>query len=207
MERPIKAILPALWIQPIRNVASGNGQYRRRNRLLPAGASRHGFYRLGSVTAMEEPLLRPYVQDDWKITRNITLNLGLRWDIDAPIFESEYRGNTFDFYEINPVSGTPGVVKFLNTPSYPKNSFYNTDWTRFAPRFGISWQVVPKTVIRAGYGIYNANPTLGANRRAPSLGYTTSANFSSPDGGVTPALLLKNGFPDYPLGGDPKSVE
>jgi hypothetical protein len=159
---------------------------------------------LGPLLLWKSRYFSTYVQDDWKITRNITLNLGLRWDIDAPIFESEYRGNTFDFYEINPVSGTPGVVKFLNTPSYPKNSFYNTDWTRFAPRFGISWQVVPKTVVRAGYGIYNANPTLGANRRAPSLGYTTSANFSSPDGGVTPALLLKNGFPDYPLGGDPK---
>jgi hypothetical protein len=59
-----------------------------------------------------------------------------------------------------------------------------------------------RTVLRGGYGIYNGNPTLGANRRAPSLGFTTSANFASPDGSISPAFVLGNGFPDYPLGGD-----
>jgi len=164
----------------------------------------NGSTSLGPLLLWKSWYYSAYVQDDWKVTRTLTLNLGLRWDIDAPIYEDQYRGNTFDFNAINPVSGTPGVVRFLNTQTYPKTSFYNTDWKRFAPRFGLSWQVLPKTVIRAGYGIYNANPTLGANRRAPSLGYTTSANFSSTDGGITPAFLLRNGFPDYPLGGDPK---
>ena len=143
-----------------------------------------------------------YLQDDWKLTPSLTINLGIRWDIDGPVYESEFRGNAFDFYEINPVSGTPGVVKFLNRPGYPAKGFYNTDYKRFAPRIGFAWQALRKTVIRGGYGIFNTNPTLGANRRAPSLGFTTSGNFSSPDGGISPAFTLANGFPDYPLGGD-----
>jgi Carboxypeptidase regulatory-like domain len=144
-----------------------------------------------------------YVQDDWKVRRNLTLNLGLRWDIDAPVYESQYRGNGFNFNAINPVSGTPGIVNFFNAPGGPVGGFYNIDWHRFAPRFGFAYQAVPQTVIRGGYGIFNINPNLGANTRAPSLGYTTVGQFNSPDGGVTPAFILANGFPNYPLGGDP----
>jgi hypothetical protein len=143
-----------------------------------------------------------FLQDDWKLTPSLTLNFGLRWDIDGPVYETEFRGNTFDFYETNPVSGTPGVVKFLNRPNYPAKGFYNTDLKRFAPRIGFAWRAMPRTVIRGGYGLYNTNPTLGANRRAPSLGFTTSGSFGSPDGGISPAFVLQNGFPDYPLGGD-----
>ena len=143
-----------------------------------------------------------YFQDDWKVTPKLTVNLGVRWDIDAPVYETQFRGNAFDRYGINPVSGTAGVVKFLNRPDYPQTGFYKTDYKRFAPRIGFAWGLAPKTVLRGGYGIFNINPVLGANRRAPSLGFTTNGNFNSPDGGTTPAFLLSSGFPNYPLGGD-----
>lgn len=157
---------------------------------------------LGPLLTWHSWYYAAYLQDDWKVTQNLTLNLGIRWDIDAPVYESEYRGNAFDFYETSPVSGTPGVVKFLNRPSYPAMGFYKTDFKRIAPRFGFAWKPMAKTVLRGGYGIYNTNPVLGANRRAPSLGFTTSGAFGSADGGFTPPFLLKDGFPDYPLGGD-----
>ena len=158
---------------------------------------------LGPLLIWHNYYYSTFLQDDFKVTPTLTLNLGLRWDIDAPVYETEFRGNAFDFYETNPVSGTPGVVKFLNRPNYPARGFYNTDYKRLAPRVGFAWRPISKMVIRGGYGFYNTNPTLGANRRAPSLGFTTSASFGSPDGGISPAFLLQNGFPDYPLGGDP----
>jgi hypothetical protein len=157
---------------------------------------------LGPLLTWHNNYYGSYVQDDWKVTSTLTINLGMRWDIDGPVYESQYRGNSFDFYATNPVSGTPGVVEFLNRPGYPQKGFYNTDYKRLAPRAGFAWQALPRTVIRGGYGIYNINPTLGANRRAPSLGFTTLANFSSSDGGVTSAFTLQNGFPSYPLGGN-----
>jgi hypothetical protein len=79
----------------------------------------------------------PFVQDDWKVTRKLTLNLGLRWDIDGPVYELHNEGNSFDPYEINPISGTPGVIKFFGRNGWP-NNFYNTDPDRFAPRFGFA---------------------------------------------------------------------
>lgn len=143
-----------------------------------------------------------YVEDNWKLRSNLTINLGLRWDIDGPVYEQQDRGNGFDFYQINPVSGTPGVVKFLNRPDYPYTGYYNTDWHRLSPRLGFAWEALPRMVIRGGYGIYSISPNLGANTRAPGLGFTTFGSFSSPDGGVSPAFILANGFPSYPLGGN-----
>lgn len=143
-----------------------------------------------------------YIEDNWKALPNLTINLGLRWDIDGPVYETQHRGNGFDFYQINPASGTPGVIEFLNRPGYPYTGFYNTDWHRLSPRFGFAWEVIPKTVIRGGFGMYSINPNLGANTRAPGTGFTTLGSFGSPDGGVSPAFILQNGFPSYPIGGN-----
>lgn len=142
-----------------------------------------------------------WIEDDVKVTPSLTLNLGFRWDIDAPVYEAHDDGNGFNLYGVNPVSGTLGTVTFFGQNGVG-GSFYNTDYHRFAPRFGFADEFAHNWVLRGGYGIYNISPILGANRGAPSLGFTTSASFSSPDGGVTPAFLLKSGFPSYPLGGD-----
>jgi hypothetical protein len=156
---------------------------------------------LGPREVWHEWYYDTWIEDDVKLTPKLTLNLGFRWDIDAPVYEAHDFGNGFSFYGTNPVSGTPGVVTFFGQNGVP-DSFYNTDYHRFAPRFGFAYEFAHNWVLRGGYGIYNISPILGANRRAPDLGFTTSASFSSPDGGVSPAFLLVNGFPSYPLGGD-----
>lgn len=144
----------------------------------------------------------PYVQDDWKVSPKLTLNLGLRWDVDLPVTVNNNQGNSFNLTAINPVSGTPGTYEFLGVNGYP-TSFYNTDWHRFAPRLGFAYQIAPQTVIRGGLGIYNTSPVLGANERAPADGFTTSASFGSPDSGFSPTFILSQGFPAYPIGGNP----
>jgi hypothetical protein len=156
---------------------------------------------LGPLQIWRQWYYDAFIQDDWKVSPKLTFNLGFRWDIDAPVYEDNDNGNGFNPYQINPVSGTPGVVTFLGQNGNPR-SFYDTNYHRFAPRFGFAYRLTEKTVVRGGYGIFNTSPILGANRRAPNLGFTTAANFNSPDGGLTPTFILGNGFPDYPLGGD-----
>lgn len=156
---------------------------------------------LGPLQVWREWYYNAFIQDDWKVMPKLTINLGLRWDIDAPVKEDNDNGNGFDRFKINPVSGTPGIVTFLGQDGNGR-SFYNTNYKRLVPRFGFAYQASDKMVIRGGYGIYNTSPILGANRRAPNLGFTTNPSFSSPDGGLTPAFILRDGFPDYPLGGD-----
>ena len=129
-----------------------------------------------------------FFQDDWKVTPNLTLNLGLRWETDTPITDRNDRVNSFDMTAINPVSGTPGVVTFGGQP-------YQTDWNNFGPRFGFAWRPRGSDVwvIRGGYGVFYEHPFTGGAPSSASLGFERSAGLSSPDNGVTPAFWLRDG--------------
>ena len=133
-----------------------------------------------------------YVQDDWKVTSDLTLNLGLRWETDTPVTDANDRMNSFDRNQINPVSGTPGVIKFVGRDGWDDKP-YRTDWNNFGPRFGFAWKPggSQNTVIRGGYGMFYEMPSTSAN--AATLGFEISGSASSPDGGKTPAFLFKDG--------------
>jgi hypothetical protein len=133
-----------------------------------------------------------FAQDDWKITKDLTLNIGIRWETDGPIMDKNNRTNSFDRYQINPVSGTPGVVKFTGLDGW-QTSPYNIDMNNFGPRFGFAWKPFGSSnwVVRGGYGLFYEGPSGSAN--GATLGFEKSAATSSPDSGVTPAFYLKNG--------------
>jgi len=138
--------------------------------------------------------LAGFLQDDWKLTPNFTLNIGLRWETDTPIIDKNNRMNSFDMAAINPVSGTPGVVRFAGVGGWPRRP-YDPDWNNFGPRFGFAWRVLgsPKWVMRGGYGVFYEHPFAHGVPNAASLGFERSAGLSSPDNGVTPALYLSQG--------------
>ena len=98
--------------------------------------------------------LAGFAQDNWTVTPSLTLNLGVRWEMDTPMYDIHNRMNSFDPAEINPVSGTPGVVKFSGAGGYPSKP-YNADWNNFGPRTGFAWKVLGSdaTVVRGGFGI------------------------------------------------------
>jgi hypothetical protein len=135
-----------------------------------------------------------YIQDDWKLTSTLSLNLGLRWDLDTPRWEMDNRQNGFDLYAMNPVSGTPGVVTFAGLNGVGKYS-HDFDANNFGPRFGFAWRPSKGLVVRGGYGIfYNGAYQVSVNN-AMALGFSLNGAFSSPDGGYTPAFLFSTGMP------------
>lgn len=146
--------------------------------------------------------LAGYLQDDWKITRNLTLNLGVRWETDTPMVDRNHRMNGLDQKAVNPVSGTPGVVRFAGLDGWPVEP-YRTDWNNFGPRIGFAWKPLAseKTVLRGGFGIAYAHPFDHGVPNSNSLGFEKSAGLSTPDNGVTPPFLLRNGVPSVTLGG------
>lgn len=90
-----------------------------------------------------------FIQDDWKVTSNLTLNLGARWDVNQPPAEKYDRWSNFIISEGGPVvSGTPG---------FPR-SLMKTDYRNISPRLGFAYTPFgnTKTVIRGGYGIFTA---------------------------------------------------
>jgi hypothetical protein len=133
-------------------------------------------------------LFGEYVQDDWKPTHNLTLNLGMRYEIQTPYTSRHNQGSIFDPNALNPLSyaaGLPltGALQFLG----PGNrGFYNTNYHNIAPRVGFSYQAIPKAVIHGGYGIfYPEAVTSSGSADTDGFTATTNANMSL-DGGVTP---------------------
>ena len=147
----------------------------------------------------------PFIQDDWKLTRKLTLNLGVRWDVNTPIYERHNRVDyAFDTNAVNPVdslvdhsllpSGGPikGAVTFAGVNGNPR-SYYAQNWNNVQPRVGFAYALTNRTVVRGGFGEMFKNPIPGGN----TLGWSSSTDFNvSYDGGKTPADTLTTPFPN-----------
>ena len=90
-----------------------------------------------------------FLQDDWKVSTKLTLNFGLRWDMDTPRSESVNRQSGFDGTVMNPVAGVPGIVTFSGVDGRSKYA-HNTDKNNFGPRFGFAWRVRNDMAVRGG---------------------------------------------------------
>lgn len=139
-----------------------------------------------------------FVQDDWTMSQSLTLNVGLRWEVDTPMADNNNRMNGFDPNETNPVSGTPGVVKFMGVNGWRTNA-YNEDWVNFGPRLGFAWKpfASPDTVVRGGFGIFYGSAFDAAEPTAATLGFGSQASVSSPNNGLTFPWTLST-FPAPP---------
>ncbi len=102
----------------------------------------------GATTGRRWKLFRPFIQDDWRITKNLTLNIGLAWALVTPVVEAENRQSNFNFD-----TGTY-LVPGQNSDGRVGIQF---DKTAFEPRIGLAWQPggSQKTSIRAGYAIFH----------------------------------------------------
>lgn len=196
----------------LRSQVSGSFSFSTQPTGLPGNAtSGNGLASMltGFVTSFSEletqPLLRhsyylgAFVQDNWTLRPDLTLNLGLRWETDTPMVDENNRMNSFDLHQVNPVSGTPGVVKFLGVNGYPTSPFA-AHWRNFGPRVGFAWKPFgsEKTVIRGGAGIFFAHPFDAGVPNANSLGFSASASLATPDQGITAPFYLRNGVPVTP---------
>ena len=93
-----------------------------------------------------------YAQDDWRVTNNLTVNLGLRWESTGPWSEKNGHWTNFSTTAINPVTGIPGAMVYATGP---ETTFEGPrDYSQFGPRVGLTYNPSPKFVIRAAWGIF-----------------------------------------------------
>jgi hypothetical protein len=139
-----------------------------------------------------------YVNDSWKVRPNFNLSYGLRWETSTPWTEENNLFTGFNPNAINPVSGTPGVVTFAGVGGTPRALFQQT-WPNFSPTIGFSWNVAHNTVVRGGAGlIFNATLSQGGSHAFGDPVFGTNILLSSPNSGITPAMVLSQGFPAPP---------
>ncbi len=178
------------------------------------GQMSSGFYENQFEPATENFQYAGFVQDNWKVRPNLTLNLGLRYDVSLPRTERHNRMNWFDPTVVSPLNGgsisyvDPITQQNVTRTLYGGEVFTNgnermnwlTDWKDIQPRFGFAYQVDKKTVIRGGYGIYYDQSRAGANGLLSygSQGFNqyTNAVTTYQNDGATPYLHLSNPFPN-----------
>ena len=105
-----------------------------------------------------------FIQDNFKATHKLTLNLGFRWEITTPQSERYNRMNYFDPNVVSPLQTSLGTIhggeEFV---SHSHRNQYDPAWKNPGPRIGFAYAMNDKTVVRGGYGIYFTNGNLGAS--------------------------------------------
>jgi hypothetical protein len=143
-----------------------------------------------TVAGLRQTSTNLFVQDDFRILPNLTLNIGLRWEYNAPVTDKYNHLATFDPTFPN---STPLPDLRVSTPQTP--NIYNSSKKEFSPRFGFAWTPFgPKTVIHSAYGLFwdvkLLNVILNSALTAPFL---TAYSFNQSTSGI-PNISLANSY-------------
>jgi hypothetical protein len=113
----------------------------------------------GATTGRRWKLFRPYIQDDWRVTSNLTVNLGLAWALVTPVTESGNRQANFDWAtkQFLVPAGSPGLTGCTNCVVSNSAVGIQFDKTALEPRIGFAWKPLSsdKTAVRGGYAIFH----------------------------------------------------
>jgi hypothetical protein len=140
-----------------------------------------------------------YIQDDWKLSSTLTLNLGLRWEL----FQSPYFP---DGVEVGRLGVSRFLTEFNVAPTDPRYETFQRptdgrdcgckeDWNNFAPRLGVAWRVTPNTVVRTGAGIFYGEADYLTSESARWINQTPDfTEVVTPTNNIVPAAIVRNGF-------------
>ena len=160
-------------------------------------------YEIPPYTSTRNYQVGGFVQDNWRATQRLTVNIGFRYDVTTPRTERFNQMSYFDPSAQAPISvpglNLHGAVEYVGVGGNPRTEF-NTYWGEVGPRFGFAYQVLDRTVVRGGYGIYYDPSDVGVVGNAVNggfLGYdaiTTGVN-NVPAEPWLPLEFLRNPFP------------
>ena len=156
-----------------------------------------GFVSKNDTFAWQNTYYVTYLQDDWKVTNRLTLNLGLRWDFEAPPterFNRQTRG--FAFGQPAPIQA-PGLnltggLLYAGSSGEARYAF-NPDRNNLQPRAGVAYKIADRTVLRGGYGLYflGQQATGGTDGYAQSTPLIPSTEFGKPGGTLSSPFPTK----------------
>jgi hypothetical protein len=172
----------------------------------------------GDITGRRWKIYRPFVQDDWRVNKDLTVNLGLAWAMATPISEARGRMANFipsatSYQWLIPGNGCTAAIQPCTKSG--AGAGIQMDWTALEPRIGAAWKVrgSDKTVVRGGYAMYHdsawsmggqglwSNPPFAAESFGFALfGCTTATAYcathgGTPNVGTGPMIGFSDGFP------------
>ena len=140
-----------------------------------------------------------YLQDDWRVTSKLTLNLGIRYEYEPGVHErNNHYAVGFDRNVVNPISSTSGVqtlggVEFAGTNGYPTST--GNMGSKWAPRGGFAYALDDRTVVKGGFGIFYP-PLVYSNTAALAPGYNQTNSYVTNSVNGLPGTKLSNPFPN-----------
>jgi hypothetical protein len=148
-----------------------------------------------------------FVQDDWRVSSRLTVNLGLRLEMETGFHERYNRQSNFDPNVLSPLSaqvsaqlGRPvyGAVEFSGLNGAPQNLWATTH--NLGPRFGMAYSLTPKTVIRTGFGMMYFPTTQRAYILNAGVGYSITNTVTTTVDSINPIAAFANPWPSsYPV--------
>lgn len=139
-----------------------------------------------------------FAQDDYKPLPNLTLNLGVRYDVDVPRHEARDRTSNFSESALDPLSGKPGALIFGTTCNC-NSKWLNAYHGDIAPRLGFAYTPIQgngKMVVRGSYSILYAPLFYSDGGSQMNTGYKANSSFTSVNG-FDPAFNLASGYPAF----------
>jgi hypothetical protein len=141
-----------------------------------------------------------FIQDDWKLKPNLTINIGLRYQIRHGW--SEVHGNeaVFDPTVTNPADNTPGAYWFGVTHANGRKALEDTTYSTVLPRVGFSWLLDPKTTLRGGFGLYAYNLSLDTYGGGMGAAISSSGSIADQTNGIEPITILSSAAVNFQTG-------
>ncbi|MEK7409064.1 MAG: TonB-dependent receptor [Acidobacteriota bacterium] len=170
--------------------------------LLGAGSSGNYLYSGGWKNAATQNFYHGfYLQDDWRATSKLTLNLGVRYELESPRTERYNRTNYFDPFAPSPLAkqvpqfpDLRGGLVFVGVDGRSRHQ-YNWDKNNLSPRLGLAYQLTRRTVIRAAYGHMFSSSPQAAQGTIGTMGFRSDYLWVNSLDGITPYNLLKDPYP------------
>jgi hypothetical protein len=196
----------AQWTQRDPNVTSATQGFALASMLL--GVPSFGQMSHNPTPASASSYWASYIQDDWRVSKSLTVNLGLRYEFDVPRTERFNRLSYFDFDAQSPIAGRVPSNTFFNPSSLAGGLVFvdddnrrqvATDHNNFGPRIGVVYKTDEKTVVRSAYGLYympSHVQAAGHSGSAGMMGFNSQSNMIVSLDGRIPLRTIDNPFPD-----------
>ena len=133
-----------------------------------------------------------FIQDDFKLSPKLTLNMGLRWEGNTGWSEIHGNERGFDPNVINPATNTPGAMWYASSQTNGRTSLQKGVWNNWMPRFGFAYQLGNKTTVRGGFGLYTYPWNVDTYGGGLGSAFSTSGNQTDSTNNAQPVVLLSS---------------